>query len=60
MKLGFSTSPFRSDHKIAKLTVRFTSAFPSAWNNLGPTGRIFMKFCVGFYETLSRKFKFEI
>jgi hypothetical protein len=32
---------------------------PSAWNNLAPTGRIFIKFDIwGFFENLLRKFKF--
>ena len=35
------------------------SVCPSAWNNLPPTGRIFMKFYIwGFFDSLSWKFKF--
>jgi hypothetical protein len=37
-----------------------TSWCPSARNNSAPTGRIFMKFRIwGFFENLSRKFKFR-
>ena len=47
--------------KLWKATISFVfSVSPSAWNNLAPTGRIFMKFgiCV-FFENLSRKIKFH-
>jgi hypothetical protein len=37
-----------------------SSAGPSAWNNSGPTARIFLKFdIIVFFENLSRKFKFH-
>jgi hypothetical protein len=33
----------------------------SAWNNLAPTGRIFMKLDIrGLFEDLSRNFKFRL
>jgi hypothetical protein len=36
------------------------SVCPSAWNNSASTGRIVMKFYIsGFFENLSRKFKFH-
>jgi hypothetical protein len=41
------------------LTSSCLSVRPSARNNPAPTGRVFMKFDVcGFFENLSRKFKF--
>jgi hypothetical protein len=44
----------------ACLTVSVCPPFrPPAWNNSAPTGRIFMKFCILFFENLSRKFKFH-
>ena len=47
--------------KLRKATVNFvTSVRPSAWNNLDPTRRIFVKFDVsGFFENQSGKFKFR-
>ena len=45
--------------KVRKATVSLVmSVRPSAWNNLAPTGRIFMKFDMRvFFENISRKFK---
>ena len=42
------------------MTISFgMSVRPSAWNNLVPTGRIFIKFDIcEFSESLPRKFKF--
>jgi hypothetical protein len=42
------------------LTSSCLSVCPSAWNNAAPTGRVLMKFDIwGFFENLSRKFKFH-
>jgi len=47
---------------LRKATVSFTSCLSgslSAWNDLAPTGRAFIKFGFGkVFENLSRKFKF--
>jgi len=47
--------------KLRKATISFvTSVRLSAWNNLAPTGQIFVKFEIWvFFENLSRKFKFD-
>jgi hypothetical protein len=56
---------FRLVRKIAKATFNFVMSGcvpvrPSAWNNLAPTGRIFMKFDVLLlFENLSGKFRFD-
>jgi hypothetical protein len=45
--------------EFRKAIVSFVlSLRPFAWNNLGATGQIFLKFCIRwFFEELSRKFK---
>jgi len=47
--------------KLQKPTISvLMSLCPSAWNNLAPTGQIFMKFSIWvFFENLSGKFKFD-
>jgi len=47
--------------KLLKATISFVmSVRPSAWNNLTPTGRNFMKFDIwAFFDKLLRKFKFH-
>jgi hypothetical protein len=55
---------FRRFCKIAKGEYQFSHfrpfVSPSAWNNLAPTGGIFMKFDIwGYLENLSWKFKFH-
>ena len=47
--------------EVRKATVSFfMSVRPSAWYNLTPTGRIFMKFYISFpSENLSGKFEFN-
>jgi len=47
--------------KLQKATISFImSVHPSSWNNLIPTGQIFMKFNIYvFFENLSRIFKFH-
>jgi len=53
---------FGAFRKIAKRLILASSCLsvrPSAWKNAAPTGRVFMKFdFCGFFENLSRKFKF--
>jgi hypothetical protein len=44
-------SLFGTSAKLRKATIIFVVSVPasvrlSAWNNLAPTGRIFMKFCI--------------
>jgi len=60
---------FRLVRKIAKsdyyrrhvcLSVSLSVCLLSAWNNSAPTGRIFMKFDIGFFfENVPSTFKFE-
>ena len=44
----------KSDYYLCRICL---SVHPSVWNNLVPTGRIFMKFHIIFFENLSKKFK---
>ena len=47
----------KSDYKICQTCL---SVHPSAWDNLVPTGQIFMKFHILlFSENLSKTFKFH-
>jgi hypothetical protein len=46
--------------RLRKATTSFMSVRLSAWNNSTPTRRIFVKLDIcGFFENLSRKFKFH-
>jgi hypothetical protein len=55
-----TTVIFRRVRKIAKKDYSLRRVSPSAWNNLAPTRRIFMKFYISVvFENSSRKFKFH-
>jgi hypothetical protein len=59
--LGQSQSFLCAFAALRKATISFFVVFPSAWNNLATTGRIFVKFDIwGLFANLSRKFTFHL
>ena len=56
--IGSACILFRRVRKISKSLNYLLHVRPSSWNNLAPTGQIFMKFIMWvFFENLSRKCK---